>query len=210
MESRDETVSETVKASGGKVPLQTYSRHVRNNKRRSITLPEHLPRPKDLTTPDNHGDTPPGAQGGRQERMKRRTTAPMSKTITEVFWEHLSSSAPVCTPPPEIGHLGLSIPIEAEEVSAPIEKQSQGHRAGEELHAKCEDLRLELSLGQRNYNPSQGLRVFQDIRQDGRNVGQSDKGESMRRSARFSRILADLLKISRILEISMTKSPETP
>ncbi|KAJ4389840.1 hypothetical protein N0V93_007312 [Gnomoniopsis smithogilvyi] len=185
MTSEDEIVSTSVQASGAKVPLRTYSRHGRI-KRSSSSLPGHLPYANDLTSPDNHGNTHRGAQLGRQERKQRRATTPVGRTITEVFWEHLSSSAPPFTHQPETDDLVLGVSFQAEEDTAPINKQPHSDRAGNELYAQDDVPKTKRSLGQRAHDPSHGLRDLDDTRQDGRSLRKVDMDEILKKPRRFN------------------------
>lgn len=193
--SGDETVLQSSQDYGVKVPLRTYSRHGRMIKRSSNPLPEHLTHPRDLTKPDNHGDTQRGARLDGPERRQWRRTTPMGKTPTEVFWEHLSSSAPALTHPSEADHLESSISIEAEEHDAPIDKQPHGARSGDELYAEQSTQEPNVSLGQRAHDPSHELRALQDTKEDDRSVGKRGKNEG-KSSAKFVGVLADIVKIS--------------
>ncbi|KAJ4423037.1 hypothetical protein N0V82_002304 [Gnomoniopsis sp. IMI 355080] len=187
--SRDEIVSEPIKDSGVKVPLRTYSRHGRITKRNSTILPEQLLHPRDITNSDNHGDMHRGAQPGCHQRRQRRRTTPRGKTPTEIFWELLSSSAPALTHPLETDELESSVPIEAEEDAAPVDKHPHGDRTGDELQAKDGTQEPRVTLGLRAHDATHELRALRSTSQDDRSLGKPDKFETTPKTTRARRSL---------------------
>lgn len=150
--ARVNNVIDRVEASVAKAPLRTYSRRGRLTKRSYSTLPEDLP--DSLIKADSNGARPRGAQLGLPERRRRRTTTSSGKTLTEVFWEQLSSSAPISTRPLETDQSELGIGTSLEQNAAVIEKPAHSVEKVDYLPAKRDDQNPRVSLDQRVHNAS--------------------------------------------------------
>lgn len=150
--ARDNNVTDPVEASVARAPLRTYSRRGRLNKRSFSSLPEDLP--DSLIKTDSNGARFRAAQLGLPERKRRNNTTSSGKTLTEVFWEQLSSSAPIYTRPPERDQLDLGICTSREDHAAVIERQTHSVENDDYLPANHVDQNPSLTLNQRAHNAS--------------------------------------------------------
>lgn len=173
--SRHDDVTDGVGATVVKVPLRTYSRRGRLNKRSHSSLPEDLT--DSLIETDSNSARLRASQLGIPERKRRRNTTSSGKTLTEVFWEQLSSSAPVYTRALETNQAELDLPIKYEENNVMIGKPSQSNENSNNLPAKHVNQDISSSLGQRPHSVSSELMVPLTARKDSVCLDKADKNE---------------------------------
>lgn len=181
--ARDKKVTNLVEASVAKAPLRTYSRRGRLTKRSYSSLPEDLP--DSLIKTDINGARLRAAQPGLAERKRGRNTTPLGKTLTEVFWEQLSSSAPIYTRPLETGQLELGTHIKSEKDAAVIGKPTHSVENDDYSPAKHDNQNPSVSLNQRAHNASFEPIIPQIVRQNSMRSEKSDNDEGQNLRCHF-------------------------
>lgn len=178
--SRDDNVTDEVEATVGKVPLRTYSRRGRLTKRSYSTLPEDLP--DSLVKTNSDDNRLRGSQLGLPERKRRRNTTPSGKTLTELFWEQLSSSAPFRTRASETDQFEQDVPGKLEENAAMREKPTQSVESNDNLLANHVNQTTGSFLGQRTRNVSSELVIPATTRESSvcSEKPDSDEGQKLR------------------------------
>lgn len=176
--ARDNNVADRVEASFAKAPLKTYSRRGRLTKCSYSTLPEDLP--DSLIKADSNGARLRGAQLDLPERKRRRNTTSSRKTLTEVFWEQLSSSAPVNISALETDQLELGVCIKREENVSVIENPTHSVENDDYLPAKHDNQTPSVTLNQRVHDESSKLMLLHVSRQNSIRLENSDNNEGQK------------------------------
>lgn len=178
---KDKNASDSARIPAVKGPFRTYSRHGRAMKRSFTSLPEHVSRSADLTNPNSkrgrHRLTELAMSGHKGMRINK----PLEKTLTDVFWEHLSSSAPEFSRSQETDRAELSISIKTDQVAcaASVEEKTNSAGVGDVLAAKHGRQRTKIFLGQRARDSLCEAIVREDVRDDETNSEErsNDGGE---------------------------------
>lgn len=201
--AEDEAVSKPVQTFGAKHPLMAYSRHGRTLARNSHSLFEHLARVDSLNESDSKGAKQCMVEFDLCRRKRTRNIVPLTKTPTDVFWEHLSSSAAVLTHPQETGPSGPSFPIEAAQdaYGPPNDKEPYSVTASAVFIAKHGQRTPKISLGQRARNISSEVIAVKDAERDEQCSEEPHNGKSERFAVEPTRVLANLsTQMSQILD----------
>lgn len=108
--SGDKTCPEPDPKSSVSTSFRTYSRHGRDMKRKSTSIREHLSHWDALTKDDSKPDP------GPHRHLKRaRTYGSLQTSPTDVFWEHLSASAPIFPRPQKTNEEDIGVSLETDQ-----------------------------------------------------------------------------------------------
>lgn len=119
--SGDKSSPDEGRSSSAKGPLRTYSRHGRAMKRSFTSLSRHLTRSDDVAKGDFKGVRERTSEPQLHEHRKRtRASNASGQRPTDVFWEHLSASAPAFIRPQETDHFEKTASPKAEQTDHDI------------------------------------------------------------------------------------------